>query len=92
MLKSFWTLLAALLLATPAAWPQASSTTVRGTVHDQAQAVVSQASVKLTNTATNVVHTTKTNEAGLYVFPGLIPGASSHSSRTFGRLGGMLRV
>ena len=62
------------ILSAVTAWSQASSTTVRGTVHDQAQAVVPQASVKLTNTDTNVLHETKTNEAGLYVFPGLTPG------------------
>src|SRR5262245_26413497 len=63
-----------LLLAVMPAWPQASSTTVRGTVRDQAQAVVPKASVTLTNTATNVTRNTSTNEAGLYVFPGVFPG------------------
>src|SRR5690242_10866889 len=62
------------LLFLPAAWPQASSTTVRGKVFDQAQAVVPNATVTLTNTATNVVRNTTTNEAGLYVFPGVFPG------------------
>src|SRR5262245_35386366 len=63
-----------LMLAAMPAWPQASSTTVRGTVRDQAQAVVPKASVTLTNTATNVARNTTTNEAGLYVFPGVFPG------------------
>src|SRR2546421_8560975 len=58
----------------PAAWPQASSSTVRGTVRDQGQAVVPKASVTLTNTATNVARTTPTNDAGGYVFPGVFPG------------------
>ena len=53
------------LLFLPSAWPQASSTTVRGTVLDQAQAAVPKAHVTLTNTATNVTHDTTTNEAGL---------------------------
>ena len=66
-------LLLALILVT-AAWPQASSSTVRGTVHDQGQAVVPGAKVTLTNTATNVERTTTTNEAGVYVFPGVFPG------------------
>jgi len=57
-----------------AAWPQASSTTVRGTVHDQGQAVIPKANVTLTNTSTNVARSTATNEAGLYVFPGVFPG------------------
>src|SRR5262249_21566068 len=57
-----------------AAWPQASTSTVRGTVRDQGQAVVPAAKVTLTNTATNVERTTNTNEAGIYVFPGVFPG------------------
>ena len=63
---SFWTFVA---------WPQASTSTVRGTVHDQAQAVIPGATVTLTNTATAVARTTTTNEAGLYVFPATTPGA-----------------
>src|SRR5438270_9792255 len=58
----------------PAAWPQASSSTVRGTVRDQHQAVVPRASITLTNTATNVARSTLANEAGVYVFPGVFPG------------------
>src|SRR5947207_15566180 len=58
----------------PAAWPQASSSTVRGTVSDQHQAVVPKATVTLTNTATNVARVTSTNETGAYVFPGVFPG------------------
>src|ERR1051325_8106958 len=58
----------------PAAWPQASSSTVRGAVRDQHQAVVPKASVTLTNTATNVARSTLTNESGVYVFPGVFPG------------------
>ena len=58
----------------PAALPQASSTTVRGIVQDQGQAVIPKASVTLTNTATSVARRTTTNEAGLYVFPGVFPG------------------
>ena len=58
----------------PAAWPQASSATVRGTVHDQGQAVIPGAKVTLTNTATNVDRTTTSNEAGSFVLPGVFPG------------------
>src|SRR5438067_840339 len=52
-------------------WPQASSSTVRGTVHDQANAVIPKAKVTLTNTDTNAARETETNEAGIYVFPGV---------------------
>src|SRR5260221_13259235 len=55
-------------------WPQASSSTVRGTVHDQAHAVIPKAKVTLNNTATNAARTTETNESGIYVFPVVIPG------------------
>ena len=58
----------------PAAWPQASSSTVRGTVRDQQQAVVPKANITLTNTATNVARSTLANEAGVFVFPGVFPG------------------
>ena len=63
------------LLLPAAAYSQASSATVRGAVFDPARAVIPQATVTLTNAATNVARTTTTNDAGLYVFPGAIPGA-----------------
>src|SRR5512133_1378145 len=56
------------------AWPQASTSTVRGAVRDQTQAVVPAATITLTNTQTNVARTTQSNEVGLYVFPGVTPG------------------
>ncbi|MEO8129154.1 MAG: carboxypeptidase-like regulatory domain-containing protein, partial [Bryobacteraceae bacterium] len=62
------------LLTLAVAWPQASTSTIRGTVRDQGQAVVPKATVTLTNTATNVTRTTESNEAGGYVFPNSIPG------------------
>src|SRR5579864_355247 len=62
------------MLFLPAAWPQASSSSVGGTVRDVGQAVIPKASVTLTNTATNVARTTETNDSGLYVFPGVFPG------------------
>ncbi len=56
------------------AWPQASTGIVRGTVRDQTEAGVPNAAVSLTNSATNVVINTKTNEVGFYMFPGVVPG------------------
>ena len=41
-----------------AAWPQGGNSTVRGSVRDQAQAVIPAATVTLTNTSTNVARTT----------------------------------
>src|SRR5688500_4133178 len=57
-----------------AAWPQGGNSTVRGSVRDQAQAVIPAATITLTNTSTNVARTTTSNDSGIYVFPGVIPG------------------
>src|SRR6185295_5003953 len=73
------------LLIAPAAWPQGGNSTVRGSVRDQAQAIIPAATVTLTNVNTNVVRTTQSNEAGIYVFPGVIPG----SYRLVGEFAGM---
>src|SRR5882724_6555288 len=75
------------LLIVPGAWPQGGNSTVRGSVRDQAQAVIPNATVTLTNINTNVARTTQTNEAGIYVFPGVIPG----SYRLVGEFAGMQR-
>src|SRR5262245_47565492 len=58
------------LLVAPAAWPQGGNSTVRGSVRDQAQAVIPAATVTLTNVNTNLARTSKTNDAGIYSFPG----------------------
>lgn len=63
-----------LILLVPCAWPQATSGTVGGTVRDQSGAVVPNATVTMVNTDTNVTSTTKSNEAGVYYFPGVFPG------------------
>jgi hypothetical protein len=73
MTRSFG--LASILLCLPLLlWGQASNSTVRGTIRDQAQAVIPSAKVSLSNTNTNVSRSTLSNEAGLYVFPGVTPG------------------
>ena len=73
------------LLAAPAARPQGGNSTVRGLVRDQAQAIIPSAAVTLTNVNTNVSRSTLSNEAGIYVFPGVIPG----SYRLTGEFAGM---
>ncbi|MBI3279808.1 MAG: carboxypeptidase regulatory-like domain-containing protein [Acidobacteria bacterium] len=45
-----------------------------GTVMDQTGAVIPDAPVTLTNMATNVTRQTTTNQAGIFVFPSLVPG------------------
>src|SRR5688572_17266973 len=63
-----------LLFLVAAAWPQAGTAIVSGTVRDQTGAVIPNAPVGLTGIATNVSSTTRTNEAGLYFFPGVLVG------------------
>src|SRR6476620_8881873 len=50
---------------------------ITGTVKDPSSAVVPGASVTATNTATNATRSTVSNEAGIYSFPGLVPGLYS---------------
>ncbi len=68
------TLAVFLLAAGRPAWPQASTCTVRGVVSDPSGAVIPNASVTLTNTATNAASSTTANEIGFYLFPGVRPG------------------
>src|SRR5262245_1604562 len=55
-------------------WGQASNSTVRGTVRDQAQAVIPSAEVSLGNTDASVARSPLSHEAGQYAFPGVTPG------------------
>ncbi len=74
-MKSLIILLVAMLLTGTCAWPQASTGTVSGTVHDQSGAVIPNAQVVITSTGTNVSVPSRTNEAGRYYFPGITPGS-----------------
>jgi hypothetical protein len=60
-------------------WLRAQGPTaeITGTVTDATGAVVSGAVVTLTNVATNVDRTSRTNEAGIYDAPSLLPGIYS---------------
>src|SRR5258708_28109856 len=53
---------------------QSGNGSVRGLVSDTIRAVIPGAKLELTNKATNSVIRTESNEAGLYVFPSVIPG------------------
>lgn len=64
----------AALLFLPALLAQSERGTISGTVRDSSGAVVAGASVKLTNSATNVVVTTTTNASGDYAVPNLPVG------------------
>src|ERR1700676_743231 len=59
----------------PALLAQSSSSgTVSGTVTDSSGAVVADATVTLTNTASNSTRNTPTNDKGFYVFSSVAPG------------------
>ena len=57
-----------------AAYAQLTRGTILGTVQDPSGAVVPNAMIKITNTATNVERTTTTNAGGVYRFAGVDPG------------------
>ncbi len=65
----------ALVLAALPAFPQGERGTITGTVTDASGGIVTGANVSLRNVATNIKTNTKSNAAGLYVFPALPPGA-----------------
>jgi hypothetical protein len=56
------------------AFAQSSTGSVRGSVRDPSGAVIPGAKLELVNKATNVTFRTASNEAGLYVFPSVLPG------------------
>ena len=56
---------------------QAVNATLVGTVTDSSGAAVANAKVTITETNTNISHTSQTNESGNYVFPDLPPGTYS---------------
>ena len=64
-----------LLVATGNA--QIRSGTITGSALDASGAVVTDADVTVTNTATNVSYTTRTNQAGLFTVPYLEDGTYS---------------
>jgi hypothetical protein len=53
---------------------QTVTATLLGTVADSSGAIISEASIVVTETNTNAVRTTPTNRSGLYVFADLDPG------------------
>jgi len=70
-----WFVLFSVLAASGLCLAQSESATLSGRVSDSSGAAIVGAEVVLTNTQTNVEQRTKTNEVGLYVFPGVHPGA-----------------
>src|SRR5215472_2568046 len=56
-------------------WAQSTLGAVSGTIRDQSSAVVPNAAVVLTNTATNNSLETNSNGAGFYIFPDVVAGS-----------------
>ena len=75
-------------VALPAA-AQTPSGEISGTVVDSSGSVLPGVRVTLTNTATNAIRLTQTNESGLYVFPAVPPGTYSLKVELEGFSGGM---
>ncbi|MPY88362.1 MAG: TonB-dependent receptor plug domain-containing protein [Luteitalea sp.] len=70
-----WGLVLALLLGGPAiASAQVDRATLNGTVRDTSNAVIPEATITVTNTATGVVTTLQTNQQANYLAVDLVPG------------------
>ena len=83
-MKRSLTLLLGLALLVPFAWPQASTSSVSGTVRDPSGAVIPNATTVIVGAQTDVTLTTKTNDAGVYFFPAIIAGSYRHIGRSSG--------
>jgi hypothetical protein len=82
---SLFSALCALGLAGAASvYGQAVNSTILGTVADSSGAVVANAKVTATETATNSVRTAQTNESGNFTFPNITPGLYSVSAEAPG--------
>ena len=76
--------LMAALVTAPGGWSQTTMGGVSGTVRDQTGAVIPNVAIGLTNTATNAVANTVTNEVGFYIFPSVAPGTYTLSAQSPG--------
>ena len=72
--RFFLVIIALPLLAAGYLMAQTSEGRIVGTVYDQAGAVIANAKVTVTNTATDVSRSLSTTSAGVYVVPDLPPG------------------
>ena len=68
------TLTALSLILSQGLWGQIQTGRISGTIYDPNKAVVPNATVTVTNKATNVAHKIVSNETGGYVVPALNPG------------------
>ena len=66
--------IAILLLSAQGICQTAGTGSIQGTISDVSGAIVVNAEIKITNTATQIKHTASTGEGGLYSFPNLAIG------------------
>ena len=74
---SFWAYLVCLLLTIGLVMPSAAQTatgTITGRITDASGSIVTGATVELTSTERGIVTTTRSNDAGIYLFPTVQPG------------------
>ena len=83
-LLAFAVAVAAFLAVEPSLLAQTSQGRILGTVVDQSGAVVPEAKVSITNTATNLVRAMTTTSAGDYSAPNLDPGTYTVSAESKG--------
>jgi Carboxypeptidase regulatory-like domain len=76
-LRAVVSIIALVMLASVAAFAQETRSTILGTVKDQSGAVVSGATVDVTNTDTNTTTKLSTNSSGYFEAPYLLPGVYS---------------
>ena len=69
-----WALGLLLIALVSLTWSQTGTSTIRGTITDPQGRVVSGATVTMTNTGTSATRTTKSTDAGVYVFDLIQPG------------------
>src|SRR5574340_1399416 len=63
-----------LLLSMPCLWGQTGNGIIKGTVLDQARALVPGAQVTITNANTGITRTAQSNETGIFYFGAIQPG------------------
>lgn len=82
-MKRLWapTALLMVLVSAIPTFGQSSYATVSGTIEDSTKALIPGVTVTATNTATGVVTTVLSNEAGAYNFPSLLPGSYTISAQ-----------
>lgn len=91
-LLSLLLLLFVCLCSPPVLFGQTETGSIAGQVHDPQGAAVVGADVTVTNTATGVAATTKTNETGSYYFPSLRPSQYKLSVKATGFKESVLNV